>query len=247
MVNLSNMSQKPSLRLLIEVSNRIAIIIMVIILAATTVHAEAKHLSATTDEMISLPMTQMLIAYEGFQNDADIIRLEHLRYWTNRVEDYHNKTGKYPFQGESTVPIYVFVATSQQQKYITQPPPAPAIARSMKDFVKILETSLGKPINEYYDPQYAPDAKPNFYMYMIDGDTYHFAIHTHQKYLFSKRVATNYYKVEVSNEPNYGVDLILLPDNLFNTSHYMKAVNKAIQKPEFFDKRITLTLHATKE
>ena len=37
-------------------------------------------------------------AEKTYQQDADILRLEHLEFWTKLVEDYYNKTGYYPFQ-----------------------------------------------------------------------------------------------------------------------------------------------------
>lgn len=207
-------------------------------------HGSASNTSLPPTAASSTAIIQQ--AYEGFQADADIIRLRHLQHWVTLIESYHEQTGKYPFQGESAHPIYVFVATPRQQADKNLTPPPPASKRSMSNFVDTLESGLGRSINEYYDPQYAADAKPNFYMYMIDGDNYYFAIHTHQRYPFSKNIAPNYYKVEVSNTYNASANLVVTPEILFSSDSYVKAVNLPVQKPEFFTNREKQDIHASK-
>lgn len=185
-------------------------------------------------------------AYEGFQNDADIVRLKHLQYWVNLIEEYHAKTGKYPFQDEANVPIYVIIATPRQQIPRSQMP-KDIVTKSMHAFVKTLETGLGRTINEYYDPQFEKDYKPNFYMYMINKGVYNFAIHTHQRYYFGKNIAPNYNKVEVSNVYNPSANLIVTPTILFDSDYYKEMSQKPLQKPKFFAEREQQTLHQTKQ
>lgn len=185
-------------------------------------------------------------AYEGFQNDADIVRLKHLQYWVNLIEEYHAKTGKYPFQGQSDAPIIVKIATPRQLAYFPEDPSG-IQNYSMKKLVATLEKGLGRTIDEYYDPQYAPDAKPNFYLYMIDGDEYFLAVHTHQAYPFARKVAQNYYKVEVSNRYDPSTHLILTSKILFPSQPFKDASNKKIAKKAFFDDRAKQTLHQTKQ
>lgn len=187
----------------------------------------------------------MCSAYEDFQTDADIVRLQHLYYWTTLIYAYKEETGKFPFEGESKYPLYVEIATPQQQQFVS-PPPSPAGRRSMAELIRklaILEPT-GQ-IYELYDPQYVPDAKPNFYIYMIDQDTFYLAVHTHQRYPFSKRIAPDYYKVEVSNEENLGVNLVLKPDTLFWSQAYQDVVKTPLQNPEFFAQRQELTKQAS--
>ncbi len=201
------------------------------------------------DYLNSLPKV-MKKAYLGFQHDADVIRLQDLKYWVNLIEEYQQKTGKYPFQGLSDKPIVVKVATPMQQADSKDYPPPPAITRTMKEFVQTLEKGLGREINEYYDPQYKADVKPNFYIYMVDNNSYYFAIHTNQSYPFSRAVLPPYYnKIEVSNIPQSGTcPLIVTAKSLFNNKVYQdKSNSKHIEKATFFQKRREKTLHATKD
>jgi len=92
-----------------------------------------------------------------FQQDADIIRLKHLEYYGSLLKEYHSKTGKYPLVGKSIVPIYVFIASPKQVDDIQGGPPYAHKVVDFKDWVADVEATLGRPINEYYDPQYEPD------------------------------------------------------------------------------------------
>lgn len=201
------------------------------------------HCCASHADDMPAPARQ---AYIAFQADADIVRLNHLRYWVGEIEAYHKKTGKYPLQGVTDNPVYVFVASPMQEQSITQAPPSPAIVKPMKDFVDALETGLEKSIDEFYDPQYAPDAKPNFYIYLINGADYYFAVHTHQNFAFSKIIGPDYNKIEVSNTYNPSANLILTSSILFNSQAFKDAVDAPPQKKEFFQQREELTRHATK-
>ncbi len=208
-----------------------------------------KPITSFEQYLNSLPKV-MKKAYLGFQHDADVIRLQDLKYWVKLIEEYQQKTGKYPFQGVSDKPIIVKVATPMQQKDSKGYPPAPAITRSMVEFVQTLEKGLGREIDEYYDPQYKADVKPNFYMYMVDKDSYYFAIHTNESYPFSRAVIAPYYnKIEVSNIPQSGdCPLIVTSKSLFNNKVYQdKSNSKLIEKPKFFQKRREKTLHVTKD
>jgi hypothetical protein len=53
---------------------------------------------------------------------------------------------------------------------------------SFKQFILELESALGSPIEEHYDPQFHPVDKPNFYIYLVRDDTYFFAVHVHLKW-----------------------------------------------------------------
>ena len=116
----------------------------------------------------------------------------------------------------------------------------------MKDFVQELEKGLGRVIDEYYDPQYVPDGKPNFYIYMIDRQNYHLAVHTFTPYSFARFVGKNYHKVEISNIENKSLNIITLK-TLLNDNAFKKAVNKPIDKIGFFHQREQKYLHISKE
>lgn len=189
---------------------------------------------------------QECASYQAFQADADIVRLQHLYYWTRMIYDYKKKTGKFPFEGESQQPIIVEIATPEQQQTINRPPLPAQSTRSVAHLVQKLSViSPDKPIVERYDPQFAPDVKPNFYIYMIDGDAFYLAVHTHQPYPFARQVGPDYYKVEVSNSYDPQTPYILRPQMLFGSTAYQSAVNAPIQKPDFFAQREELTKEAS--
>lgn len=185
--------------------------------------------------------------YVSFQTNADIVRLNHLVYWGELLEEYQQKMGHYPFANQSPNPIYVMIATPRQQSYFENAkPPAPATTKPIKDFILELEKGLGREIDEYYDPQYAPDGKPNFYIYMIDKQNYNFAIHTFQSYPFARYISENYNKVEISNNPNE-LQNIMSFDTLLNDPIFKKSLNTPIKKIGFFNQREQENLHISKE
>ncbi len=219
-----------------------------LVFASPIANAENQPITSFEQYLNSLPKV-MKKAYLGFQHDADVIRLQDLKYWVSLIEEYQQKIGKYPFQYSSNKPIIVKVATPMQQADSKGYPPPPVITRSMKEFVQTLEKGLGRKIDEYYDPQYKADVKPNFYIYMVDNNSYYFAIHTNQSYPFSRAVLPPYYnKIEVSNISQGGKYLIVTPKSLFNDKVYQdKSNSKHIEKAKFFQKRRDKTLHATKD
>lgn len=185
--------------------------------------------------------------YVSFQTNADIVRLNHLVYWGGLIEKYHQKVGYYPFANQSAHPIYVMIATPKQQNYFKDnQPPAPATTKSIKEFILELEKGLGKQIDEYYDPQYAPDGKPNFYIYMIDKHNYNLAVHTFQPYPFSRYIAENYHKVEISNNPNEELNIVRF-NSLLKNPKFKQALKTPIEKIGFFNQREQENLHISKE
>lgn len=182
----------------------------------------------------------------SFQNDADVIRLKHLEYYGNLLIEYHAKTGTYPFMGEVDVPAYVFVASPQQKDDIKGGPPYAHKTADFKYLVEEFKSVLGRDIKEYYDPQYEPDSKPNFYIYMVDGETYNFAVHTHQAFSFSNLIAKGYNKIEITNNTN-GSPHFVEPKKLFSSEEFKIASSKKISKPDFFSAREIQSLHATQK
>lgn len=184
-------------------------------------------------------------AYEEFQKDADAVRLKHLKYYGDLLEEYKKKTGTYPFMSEASIPLYVHVASPEQEQYAQMRPPYSHSIKTFKSFVKVLEKGLSREIDEYYDPQYAPDYKPNFYIYMANKGSYFFAIHQHQEYSFSNKIAKHYNKVEISNNPT-SMNKAISPAKLFSSNEFSKVLGYQIKKPKFFEEREKLYLHATK-
>lgn len=200
---------------------------------------------------LSLIFTMFFIAgciktSPSFQRDADIIRLQHLKYYGELIEQYYKKAGKYPFQGQEEVPIYVHVANDEQEKFTKPGPDYAHVTLPFSSFVKEVESILGHEINEYYDPQYRPSYKPNFYIYMIHKDTYFFAIHIHQPFPFAKKVGKHYHKVEISNHPN-DQNRAISPKAIFTSDEFQQELQKNIQKKDFFKEREDKYIHFTKQ
>ena len=132
-------------------------------------------------------LTRMAINVEKqYQNDADLLRLEHIVYWTDLLEDYYKKKQFYPFQNKlkskNNIAI-VRISTKNQQLFFT-PKSEQYNSRydinyngrlqefSVKDFVSELETVLGHKIDEKYDIQKVPVNSPIGYNYFISEDGY---------------------------------------------------------------------------
>ena len=121
-----------------------------------------------------------------FQQDADLIRLEHLAYWAQLIEDYYKKKGHYPFQHQSDSNkdiVLVKIATRQQLTYLS----AGGVnydkrldnnhsgyfkEESVKQLVLELESVLDKEIEEKYDVQKVPTSSPVGYFYFASQDGY---------------------------------------------------------------------------
>jgi hypothetical protein len=181
----------------------------------------------------------------GFQKDADIIRLQHLKFYGELLEEYFKIKGNYPFQGENSIPTYVYIANDEQIESTKPGPPYSHKVISFKKFVDEVESVLGREINEYYDPQYRPDKKPNFYMYLINGDTFFFAINIHQPFPFTRKVGEDYYKVEISNHPTPQNKAAFF-QQLINNPEIQAELNKQASKEGFFKEREIKYLHFTK-
>lgn len=126
---------------------------------------------------------------QQFQNDADLLRLEHLIYWTGLIEEFEEEVGHFPLQNDlnSSTPILVRVATRHQQGFFD-----PSSFRysveldnnhddrfqevSVGHFVSVLERGLGRPIDEKYDIQTYPTSSPIWYFYFVTEDGYLFYV-----------------------------------------------------------------------
>jgi hypothetical protein len=190
-------------------------------------------------------ITKVLDAEESFQNGADVVRLTHLKYYSDLLAEYHGKTGIYPLQDKAAgVPVYVFVAHDWQRAGGT--PPYKHSVASIRDWINELENGLGRPVDEYYDPQYASDGyKPNLYIYMVYRDTFFFAVHLYRDYPFTKKVAEHYNKLEISNKPN-AQNRAADPERLFASEDFRSAL-EIPYKADFFKEREAKYLHFTKQ
>ena len=123
---------------------------------------------------------------DEFQSDADLIRLEHLEYWTDLLDEYQKIKGHYPFQdqleGGGDIAL-VKIATKQQLQYLSSGSADynPKLdnnqsgffkEHTISDFVKELESTLKREIDEKYDIQKIPTSSPVGYYYFTSKDGY---------------------------------------------------------------------------
>lgn len=165
-------------------------------------------------EKVNLDLNNGSEEIEDYQITSDIVRLRHLEYYGDILNEYFLITGRYPFQSFDQKPIYVYIANDEQEKFTKDPIPFEHTLYTHKEFIQEIESVLNRDIEEYFDPQYSPDYKPNFYIYAVTGKTMYFAIHVGNKYPFSKKVSNGYYKIELSN--------MLIPYDKFYTIQFLK-------------------------
>lgn len=163
---------------------------------------------------------------QEYQDDCDIVRLQHLLYYGKLIEEYKQKSGKYPFEGEKQQ-VYAFVYNNLQKKYCKDTNPNQHKQVSPKDFFAELEKGLGRQIDQLFDPQYVPSGRPVFYIYMINGNQYYFAVHLSKYYPFSKKIDSNYYKVELSNISDKKYKFYTVED-LENNKKYQESTSKKL-------------------
>ncbi len=135
-----------------------------------------------------------------YQHDADIVRMKHFDYYARLLTEYYSRNGKYPFQNEKDVPVYVFILTSFQEQRFEDTNPYRHYTIRDTQFFEELSRGLGRKIPERYDPQkVSGDSRPTMYIYMVEGDSFYFAVHLYNANPFTKYVGEYYYKLELSN------------------------------------------------
>ena len=180
-----------------------------------------------------------------FQADADTRRLVHLKYYAELIEAYHAKTGRYPLQGRSSRGLNVFVSNPDQRAQMERwtargNPDNPTDTAPFKDLIAELAKGLEREVPEYYDPQRIATDRPNFYIYLVTGDAYFFAVHVSEPYPFAKPAGKGTYKVEVGSRTE-----ALRSKALFDREAFQAAIARPLKKPAFFDARDAKYLHAT--
>ena len=185
---------------------------------------------------------------QDFQYDADTIRAKHLKYYSELIEEYKKATGSYPFMEDAEIPIYVFIATKEQlpKGHPDQTAPYRHRIGTLTYFFGLLEKGLGRPVDEFYDPQKVSNTqRPNYYIYMANRGTYFFAVHFHNKFPFTTEVATNYNKIETSNNPT-AENKAKNPDILFKNTEFIELLKRPLKKPGFVEEREHETIKASK-
>jgi hypothetical protein len=182
-------------------------------------------------------------AEDAFQAGADIIRLRHLKYYGQLLEEFRRKTDRCPLGGRRDYPIYVHVGHEGQSPGPDNRPAYRHEVVSMADFVLAIEQGLGRAIEEHYDPQYVAMDRPNFYVYTVARDVCFFAVHVSRAFPFAKEVAPGYFKIEIASRPESGgLDFVKLRQD----PEFLAALNAPLDKPGFFEEREQKYLHDTK-
>ncbi len=168
-----------------------------------------------------------------YQHDADIVRLNDVKLFGSYLQKYYKIAGHYPLQGASELPVYVHLATKEQEQFTKSGPGHSHTEISLETLIKEMGSVLKEEIIVPFDPQHRPANKPNFYIYMITGDTFYFAVHLHQSYSFTRKVDDYYHKLEISNKPDIGQN-ILKYDDLLKNKAFTKALEEKMIKPDYF-------------
>jgi hypothetical protein len=167
-----------------------------------------------------------------YQHDADLFRLRHLKYYGQLIEEYHQKTGKYPLQGDCETPHYVLLAAPHQQKY-AQGTPEQFKVTDVETFRAVLKEGLNRDIAFKFDPQKVPVGAPNFYIYMVEEDSYFFAVHLYNSRSFANPLGKHYHKLEITNEKPNRRGLWKL-EELLKDNDFQLAINENPEKEGFF-------------
>jgi hypothetical protein len=123
---------------------------------------------------------------EAFQHDADVLRLEHIEYWSGLFEEYEEKEGHYPFQDALENPSelgLVKIVTKKQNEYLQKGTKdyredldmnatGRFTEKSVSELVVELERVLERTIPEKYDIQSVPTRSPIGYYYFFANDGY---------------------------------------------------------------------------
>jgi len=169
---------------------------------------------------------------EALQHDFDIVRLNDLVQLSGLIEQYKNKAGIYPLEGQTDLQHYVHIATKEQQEYAQGGPPYKHKRTDVGTFISELQSVLGPNIEIPFDLQRVPVKKPNFYIYMVIGDIYYLAVHVHQDFSFANKLADFYNKVEVTNSPQRRKGLWLRED-LIGSEAYVAVTSEELIKPDY--------------
>ena len=181
---------------------------------------------------------------EAFQYDADIFRLRHFTYYVELIEEYRRVMGRYPLQGTAKHPIWVYIAHDRQIQYTRPGPPYTHVRVSFAEWVQEVESGLGREIDEFYDPQFVPIDRPNFYTYLVDGDRYYMTVHVSEVYPFARPEGPQYNFVTVTNRPD--ADRTLTPDSLLQMEAFVAARSRLPRRPGLLESRDRAYLHFAK-
>ncbi len=133
-----------------------------------------------------------------YQNDADLYRISHLIHYGELIHEYHEKSGHYPFQGQSDKQLQVSFATEEQKEHLS--PDSDSIEkRSSEEFRTEVSTVLGREIELRFEPQRVPTSMPLYYLYVTEDDEYFFIVHLFKRYSFAANRGPGFNQVEITS------------------------------------------------
>ena len=175
------------------------------------------------------------IIEDMYQQDADIIRLQHFDYYAQLLTKYYTKTGRYPFQHIMEYPIYIYIMTDVQEKKFTNDVPYTCYIMKDDSFFAELSNELDIEIIEKYDPQKTgTDGRPNMYVYKVHKDRFYFAVHLYYENEFSRHVKKYHNKLELSNIDDYKSKYYTYK-TLINNPIYLNLISQKASKQGFFN------------
>lgn len=173
-----------------------------------------------------------------YQSDADIIRLQHFDYYAQLLEEYHQKTGYYPFQKDEEIQntkAYVFLMPEERKARFKDTNPEEHLRADDSYLFEELSRVLERPIQRKYDPQkYSTEGRPNYYIYLVTKDRMFFAIHLNTGNTFTKQVAPHYFKFELSDKDVPEFKLFSY-SALKNNDDYKRLVSQKAKKQNYLD------------
>ncbi len=169
---------------------------------------------------------------QELQHDLDIARLGDIKAIGALLNEYHQKTGRYPFTGLSDLPTYTYIATKEQLRGIKNKPPYDHEVRGVKDLIAELEKTLGTQVVMPFDPQRVPVKKPNFYIYLVNGDDYYLTVHLYSSYAFAENISENYNRLEITNTKKLQQGSWPYED-LVKREDFIKALGEKPHKPGY--------------
>ena len=133
-----------------------------------------------------------------FQHDLDIARLQDLKTFGALVEEYKIKTGEYPLRFTGKPPALVIIPN--KKKYLDAPKiPEGYTLVPVTEFIRTLETALGRKIDLPFDPQREMVIKPNYYVYTNVAGNYVLSVYLFNSFAFSREVEPYYHVVAIGN------------------------------------------------
>lgn len=173
---------------------------------------------------------------DAFQAEADVYRLKHLQYYADLIEEYRAETGQVPFEGEEDVSLFVFISHDGQLEHTGPASNNEHVLASFAEWVEVVETGLGREIDEYYEPQQGVYRKPLAYTYRVVDDAYYLSVPLYRSHGFAEQRGPDYYEVTVSNYAG-PTNSAWAPEDLFRSAQFQEAIRAPVSRPGFFEER----------